>query len=355
MMPESAACGDEHGAALQTKLELFRESTGPSVLERRMKAKVIEEPEATSTTDTTDTGSESSDVALDLDGIEERDDECDVLFRSPDPFDYMPSVRVRPAFCEKQVAEVWPLECQNATYSVPAPVMQPMAPPEQPMQMPMMQMPPMQSQMMQMPPMQPMVQQMAMPPMQQMVMQPMQQMAAPAAPQCMASCASNPSPSGKIMVPVPVPVPMNMMQQPQPQVQVPFGFQLVRKEKPMLEDLLPGQTRGVRRRRPTRPKRNDSHTPGSAAQKVFVGGLSPISTAETLRAHFEKFGVISDCAVINEPGTKKSRGFGFVEFADGIPAGLLEQEHIVGQRRCGVRAYDYQSKVEELTDNGVQA
>jgi RNA recognition motif-containing protein len=79
-----------------------------------------------------------------------------------------------------------------------------------------------------------------------------------------------------------------------------------------------------------------------------------MSTAETLREHFEKFGVISDCAVINEPGTKKSRGFGFVEFADGIPAGLLEQEHIVGQRRCGVRAYDYQSKVDELTET-VQA
>jgi hypothetical protein len=155
---------------------------------------------------------------------------------------------------------------------------------------------------------------------------------------------------GLMAIPVPVAMPMNMMQQQQPspsQMQVPFGFQLVPKEKPMLEDLLPGQTRGVRRRRPARPKRSEPHAAGSKAAKVFVGGLSPISTAETLRAHFEKFGVISDCAVINEPGTKKSRGFGFVEFADGIPAGLLEQEHIVGQRRCGVRAYDYQSKVDD--------
>jgi hypothetical protein len=153
-------------------------------------------------------------------------------------------------------------------------------------------------------------------------------------------------PMDQSVMAIPMPVPMPMGVQQQPQVQVPFGFQLVPKEKPMLEDLLPGQTRGVRRRRPARPKREDSQFGGSSAAKVFVGGLSPMSTAETLRAHFEKFGVISDCAVINEPGTKKSRGFGFVEFADGIPAGLLEQEHIVGQRRCGVRAYDYQSKVE---------
>merc|ERR1719146_431498 len=153
--------------------------------------------------------------------------------------------------------------------------------------------------------------------------------------------------SSVVTIPVPVPVPVKQLQK--PQVQVPFGFQLVPKEKPMLEDLLPGQTRGVRRRN-ARPKRAESQIGGSQSSKVFVGGLSPHSTAETLRAHFEKFGVITDCATINEPGTRKSRGFGFVEFADGIPAGLLDQEHIVGQRRCGVRAYDYAAKAEDEND-----
>jgi len=147
-----------------------------------------------------------------------------------------------------------------------------------------------------------------------------------------------------MVIPVPVAVPAALKP---PQVQVPFGYQLVRQEKPMLEDLLPGQTRGVRRRRNTRPRRDQAGgSGGSGAAKVFVGGLSPHSTADTLREHFEKFGVISDCAVINEPGTRKSRGFGFVEFAEGIPEGLLQQEHIVGQRRCGVRPYDYAAKVE---------
>merc|ERR1719265_1941433 len=110
------------------------------------------------------------------------------------------------------------------------------------------------------------------------------------------------------VVTIPVPVPMAVNQAQQPQVQVPFGYQLVRQEKPMLEDFLPGQTRGVRRRRTTRPKRAESQIGGTQSSKVFVGGLSPHSTAETLRAHFEKFGVITDCAVITEPGTRKSRG-----------------------------------------------
>jgi hypothetical protein len=153
------------------------------------------------------------------------------------------------------------------------------------------------------------------------------------------------------VVTIPVPVPMAVNQAQQPQVQVPFGYQLVRQEKPMLEDFLPGQTRGVRRRRTTRPKRAEFQIGGTQSSKVFVGGLSPHSTAETLRAHFEKFGVITDCAVITEPGTRKSRGFGFVEFAGGIPAGLLEQEHIVGQRRCGVRAYEYSAQAGDVTEN----
>jgi len=185
-------------------------------------------------------------------------------------------------------------------------------------------------------PMQMQMQQQMQEQMQQQQMQMMRQMQQQMQQQWMNSMPS-------MVIPVPVPVPATALKP--PQVQVPFGYQLVRQEKPMLEDLLPGQTRGVRRRRNTRPRRTDQ-AGGSSAAKVFVGGLSPHSTADTLREHFEKFGVISDCAVITEPGTRKSRGFGFVEFADGIPAGLLDQEHIVGQRRCGVRCYDYAAKVE---------
>jgi hypothetical protein len=40
-------------------------------------------------------------------------------------------------------------------------------------------------------------------------------------------------------------------------------------------------------------------------------------------------------------GSKASRGFGFVEFEGKIPEGLLDQQHIIDQRRCGVREYGH--------------
>merc|ERR1719379_1587559 len=106
---------------------MFRGSTGPSVLARRLKAKVIEETEGTSTTDTdgTDTGSETlhesdalSDGGLEIDDVPgavvdcNTCNTCESFLMFPDPFDYMPSVRVCPAFNERQVTQVLPAEWQ---------------------------------------------------------------------------------------------------------------------------------------------------------------------------------------------------------------------------------------------------
>jgi len=73
--------------------------------------------------------------------------------------------------------------------------------------------------------------------------------------------------------------------------------------------------------------------------KVFVGGLAPSSTSKGLREYFIKFGRILDAAVLADGRTKRSRGFGFVEFADKIPDGLCDRDHIIEKRRCGVRPY----------------
>jgi len=97
---------------------------------------------------------------------------------------------------------------------------------------------------------------------------------------------------------------------------------------------------GYRRRRRRNRRKNDPVQPESGP-KVFVGGLNPMTTTESLRKYFEEFGTVLDVAILADGETKKSRGFGFVEFEGGIPDGILDREHMIEQRRCGVRRYDY--------------
>lgn len=50
--------------------------------------------------------------------------------------------------------------------------------------------------------------------------------------------------------------------------------------------------------------------------KIFVGGLSWGTDDAGLRAAFEGFGAITEAKVIQDRDTGRSRGFGFVTFAD---------------------------------------
>ncbi len=50
--------------------------------------------------------------------------------------------------------------------------------------------------------------------------------------------------------------------------------------------------------------------------KAFVGGLAWGTTSESLRAAFEPHGTITEAKVVEDRETGKSRGFGFVTFAD---------------------------------------
>ena len=52
------------------------------------------------------------------------------------------------------------------------------------------------------------------------------------------------------------------------------------------------------------------------SKKLFVGGLNWKTTDEGLRQAFESFGPISEAKVITDRETGRSRGFGFVTFAD---------------------------------------
>ena len=48
--------------------------------------------------------------------------------------------------------------------------------------------------------------------------------------------------------------------------------------------------------------------------KFFCGGLRFATTDESLRSHFEQWGMLMDCVVMRDPNAKGSRGFGFVTY-----------------------------------------
>lgn len=50
--------------------------------------------------------------------------------------------------------------------------------------------------------------------------------------------------------------------------------------------------------------------------KVYAGGLNFSTTTEALKAHFEQYGKVTDCIVMTDRETGRSRGFGFVTFED---------------------------------------
>lgn len=74
------------------------------------------------------------------------------------------------------------------------------------------------------------------------------------------------------------------------------------------------------------------------AGKIFIGGVSWQTSRETLRLHFEKFGEISDIAIMSDKVTGNPRGFGFVTFADPAVADkVVTQEHSIDGRTVDVK------------------
>lgn len=51
-------------------------------------------------------------------------------------------------------------------------------------------------------------------------------------------------------------------------------------------------------------------------RKLFIGGLSYTTTEDSLSNFFSAWGELMDCVVMQDPATKRSRGFGFVTFRE---------------------------------------
>eukprot|EP00066_Takifugu_rubripes_P001776 XP_003963199.2 PREDICTED: heterogeneous nuclear ribonucleoprotein A1 [Takifugu rubripes] len=69
-------------------------------------------------------------------------------------------------------------------------------------------------------------------------------------------------------------------------------------------------------------------------RKLFIGGLSFETTDESLRAHFEQWGTLTDCVVMRDPNSKRSRGFGFVTYSsvDEVDLAMTARPHKVDGR-----------------------
>ncbi|XP_061662939.1 heterogeneous nuclear ribonucleoprotein A1-like [Syngnathoides biaculeatus] len=69
-------------------------------------------------------------------------------------------------------------------------------------------------------------------------------------------------------------------------------------------------------------------------RKLFIGGLSFETTDESLRAHFEQWGSLTDCVVMRDSSNRRSRGFGFVTYSSvqEVDAAMAARPHKVDGR-----------------------
>lgn len=65
--------------------------------------------------------------------------------------------------------------------------------------------------------------------------------------------------------------------------------------------------------------------------KLFVGGLNVQTTNDGLRAHFEQYGTLMDCVVVQNDQLQRSRCFGFVTYstAEEADAAMAARPHVV--------------------------
>ncbi|VDM04609.1 unnamed protein product [Schistocephalus solidus] len=76
-------------------------------------------------------------------------------------------------------------------------------------------------------------------------------------------------------------------------------------------------------------------------KKLFVGGLHPATTENELREFYSQWGEITDVVVMKDQRTGKSRGFGFVTFADASSVDVAQSNrphHLGGKQIDSKRA-----------------
>ncbi|XP_022665209.1 heterogeneous nuclear ribonucleoprotein A3-like [Varroa jacobsoni] len=77
-----------------------------------------------------------------------------------------------------------------------------------------------------------------------------------------------------------------------------------------------------------------SSTEPEYMRKLFIGGLDYKTTEKTLKEYYARWGEILDCVVMTDPYSKRSRGFGFVTYADShmVDDAMAERPHNIDER-----------------------
>ena len=71
-----------------------------------------------------------------------------------------------------------------------------------------------------------------------------------------------------------------------------------------------------------------------SAKKIFVGGLSAQTTRELLISHFQHYGVIQECTLMQDRSTGRSRCFGFVTMRDKeVVERILSEEQLIDGKK----------------------
>jgi len=80
-------------------------------------------------------------------------------------------------------------------------------------------------------------------------------------------------------------------------------------------------------------------TQAPASKKIFLGGISFDSTESTIKDYFGTYGAVEEVIVMTDSLTNKSRGFGFVTFAEleGAEAALVSKDHMVDGKNVEVK------------------
>ncbi|KAL6774559.1 hypothetical protein ACKKBG_A25475 [Auxenochlorella protothecoides x Auxenochlorella symbiontica] len=99
----------------------------------------------------------------------------------------------------------------------------------------------------------------------------------------------------------------------------PRGFGFVTFEKSEVADAVVQETHVVDGRQ-IDAKKSVPLEQKPKARKIFVGGLAPETTEEAFKIYFEQFGEVVEAQIMQDHMSGRSRGFGFVTFAEDVSA-----------------------------------